>query len=256
VAPQVAPEEKNRNLDLFDLVRICAKRWYIFLPLFLLSTGYAYHAYTSVQPLYYANSVVSIAPPNQRASYSSSPMEVNGLLEAGGPTLITNLAVIAGSDPGFKLKVAGLGGTTNFTVKNFPQPVGVQVPLPLIMIETTTGDLTTATKTIEIASSQIDGVFRDVQKSAGVADSQLARAIVASPPRTAKATPSRTRATAGIFFGGLGVSVIASVIADVFANRVLGNSRVLGRSRLLGKKAPEPLETEEEPQAVSLTTGP
>ena len=208
-------------MDLFDVVRICAKRWYVFLPLFLIGTGYAYHSYTSVKPVYYANSVISIAPSNKRDSFSSEPMDVNGLLEEGGPTFITNLAVIAASDPGFIQKVVAAGGAPNFTVKNFPAPMGVLVPLPLIMIETTQGDLSSAMQTIAIAAGSIDTVFRDVQQSAGVADPQMARAIVVSPARSALAMPSRTRSSAGVFFGGLGLAILASVIADVFATRVL-----------------------------------
>lgn len=207
-------------MDFFDVARICAKRWYVFLPLLLVTAWYTYSSYTSVKPVYYVSSVVSIAPPNQRSSYSAQPAEVNGLLEAGGPTLITNLAVIAGNDSAFIDKVAAAGGQRNFVVKNFPTPFGVQVPLPLIMLETYSGDSYSAIKTIEIAATQIDGLFSDLQRSAGVADSQMAHAIVASAPKSVQAMPSRNRSAAGKFLGGLGIAVLASVVTDGFVTRV------------------------------------
>jgi hypothetical protein len=211
------------KLDIFDVARACARRWYVFLPLLLATTWFAYSSYSSVTPVYYVNAVVSIAPPNQRIAYSAAgeAVPVNGLLEAGGPTLITNLAVIAGSDTAFKEKVTAAGGTPYFIVKNFPTPPGVNIPLPLIMIEATSKDPATAQKTIGIAADLIDPVFTDLQRSAGVSDSQMVRAIKVSPPTTIPAMPSRTRSTVGIFLGGLGLTILASVLTDAFANRLL-----------------------------------
>lgn len=199
-----------------------------------------------MRPLYYANAAVSITASNERPPWSATAnSDVNGLIEAGGPSLITNLAVIAGNDVGFKQKVTALGGQPGFAVKNFPTPPGTQVPLPLIMIEMTSGDQASADKTMQIASTQMDSVVRDVQRSAGVAESQMARAIVVSPAKSVLAMPSRTKASAGLFFGGLGLAVVASVIADFVANRLQRNNT---------RRSPHPHESAESLEGVEFQT--
>ena len=210
-------------MDLFDVVRSCARRWYVFLPILLIASGYAYNSYTSVKPVYYSNTIVSVAPPNQRITYSmaGAPIPVNGLLEAGGATLITNMAVIAFGSPEVRRRVADAGGSWSFTVKNFPGPAGVEspVPLPLMMVESTTPDEDLSKRTVEAAASQIDPVVRDLQRNAGVADEQMVRALIVAPTFVIKAMPSRTKSALGIIFGGLMLAILAAVITDVFATR-------------------------------------
>ena len=210
-------------MDLFDVIRICVRRWYIFLPLLIAASGYAYNLYSSVQPVYYANSVLTIAAPNQKVAYGGAgeSIGVNGLLEVGGPNLITNIAVIScNADPALRGRVVARGGTPNFVIKNFPTATGTQSngPLPLVMVETTQSDLQTAKKTVELAAVEIGPCLQAVQRNAGVPESVLVKAIPVSAPVPIKAFPSRTRGPIGILVGGLLLAVLASVTTDALVN--------------------------------------
>lgn len=213
-------------MDLLDVVRIFFKRWYVGLPILLIAVWFAYTSYASVQPLYYANSVVTIAPPSQRIPYSEAgkPVEVNGLLEVGGPSLLTNMAVIACNDDAVKAKVMEAGGKWGYTVKNFPSPTG-QTPLPLIMVESSQADAATAKNTVELAALQIDPVLQQLQRNVGVPEAQIVRAVVVTPPVPVKAFPSRTRSSLGLFAGGLVLSILAAVVTDLLVTRVAGKMR-------------------------------
>lgn len=210
-------------MDLLDVIRIFFKRWYVSVPLLLIVSWFSYYSYASVQPVYYANSVLTIAPPNQRIAFAEAgkPVEVNGLLEVGGPTLLTNMAVIACNDPAVKAKVVDGGGKWGFTVKNFPTgSTGSSQSLPLIMVETTQGDEVAAQKTVTLAANQVDPVLLELQRNAGVSDGQSVRAIVVSPAKPVRAYPSRTRAALGIFIGGLALSAVLAVVVDIFGARL------------------------------------
>ncbi len=50
-------------MDLFDVARSCFRRWYVLLPLLAITAWYSYSTYSSVQPVYYANTIIGLAPP-------------------------------------------------------------------------------------------------------------------------------------------------------------------------------------------------
>ena len=203
-------------MDLFDVVRACFRRWYVIVPLALVSTWAAYHAYSSVKPVYYSNTVVGLAPPNAQIQYAQPgvPVPRNGLLDAGGPTLIANLAVLGLRDSSVISHVVAGGGSPNFNVIMFPVPPNTP-PVPLITIDTSTSDPDTASKTVSLVAAEADGVLKIVQQQAGVQGDLMVRAISASPPsRPVYGVPSRTRATVSIFLAGILISVVAAVAAD------------------------------------------
>jgi hypothetical protein len=206
-------------VDLFDVVRACARRWYVFLPLLLLTTWFTYTTYSGVKPVYYTQGVVGLSPQNVRNYGQPGPLPVNGLMESGGPSLIANMSLFGFRDPEVVQRGIASGGTPDYQVKMFPGP-GNAPPLPLITIETTQPDSDKAAKTPESVMAQADEVVKNVQRQAGVPDSQLVGTIVVSRPgRPMEGTPSRVRATASVFAGGLGLTILASVIADVLMSR-------------------------------------
>ena len=81
-------------MDLFDVVRSCARRWYVFLPLLLIVAWYSYSVYSSVKPVYYSNTVIGIVPPSTRVDNvpAGVPIPRNGLLDVGGASLIAKMA--------------------------------------------------------------------------------------------------------------------------------------------------------------------
>ena len=206
-------------MDLFDVLRACARRWYIFLPLMLLTSLFAYDSYTSAKPVYYQQAVIGLAPQNVRAGYGPGPNPVNGVLEIGGPSLLANMATFGFQDPAVGEKVVAAGGVWNYKVSMFPGP-GNAPPLPMLLIETTQPNGDTTAKTIDSRLAQSDEVLKNVQRKAGVPESELVGALVLSRPgKPVGGMPSRVRSTASIFIGGLGVSILLSVVADVLLSR-------------------------------------
>lgn len=203
-------------MDLFDVVRSSIRRWYIVLPLMLVTGWFAYDAYSGAKPLYYANAVVGIAPPSLRIDQSApgEPLRRNGLLDIGGAALIANMTAMGLSDPAVEEGVAAAGGK-DYIARIFPTP-GTMPQLPLIMIESNEGNPADTTKTLELVIAQADDTMKALQQQARVPEDQMVGPFVVSPPGTpVEGMPSRTRSTIAVFGAGAALSILLGVLVDV-----------------------------------------
>lgn len=210
-----------------DVVRACVRRWYVLLPILAITAWHAYGFYTSVKPVYYANVVVGITGSNfQQVPYNRDGQGIpqNGLLALGGADLIMNMAVLGFDDPAVRSRVVEGGGKGNFTVRMFPAPpsAAVQAALPLIMIEATEPAAASATKTVDLAATQADAILVQIQQQAGVPDSEMVRAIRASPPKATEGMPSRNRSALLMLALGTGLAILAGVVVDALISKLRG----------------------------------
>jgi hypothetical protein len=207
-------------VDLFDVVRACFRRWSVVLPLLLITGWYAHGVYASVKPLYYTQAVVGLAPSSQvKYTPGGDLVARNGLLEAGGPTFIANMAVLQMREASVVNEVVAAGGSSDYGVKMFPVPA-TAAQLPLITIDAGLPDPNFAKKTVDLAAAQADAALRAVQQQAGVPDDQMVRGFaVSAPSEPVLAMPSRTKSTIVIFAAGAGSAILIAVVLDVVLMR-------------------------------------
>lgn len=228
-------------MDLFDVARSCARRWYVLLPLLLIVGWFSYSVYSAVKPVYYSSAVIGIAPPSVRVDDvpPGVPLPRNGLLDIGGAPLIANMAAVGLREPSAVDRVVAAGGLPTYVSKMFPVPATMQ-QLPLIMVEVTDADPAAVTTTLDLVVAQADVTLRNLQQNARVPDDQMVEPFVVSPPgEPAVGTPSRTRSTIAIFFAGAGLAVLVTVIADLLLTRFGANRR---HPAALGELAAEPTQ--------------
>lgn len=203
-------------MDFLEVIQACRRRWYVVVPLFLITAVTSVVLYVSVKPVYYSNAVLTIVPP-------STPSAVNnGLLQIGGSGVLANMAVIAFQDPSVKSAVRADGGNDDFVVRMFPidfTNANAANQLPLIMIEATEPSPELAKKTAQLAAAQTDRVLRDLQQQAAVPSEAMVKALLITSPEPLRGLPSRKKSTVTIFIVGLCLSVLAGVGADFFAAR-------------------------------------
>ena len=219
-------------MDLFDVVRSCFRRWYVVLPLVLVSAWVAHSTYTNVSRVYYSSAVVGLAPPNSQIAYATAGASVprNGLLEGGGPIFIANLALLGLHDPSVVGAVVAAGGSPSYSARMFQASVNAP-QLPLIFIEATENDPILASKTVEAVVKQTDSVLMGVQQQAGVPDDLMVRALPTSAPGSAvPVMPSRTRSAVAILAAGIGLSVLAGVVVDWLLLRRSGRRKKVVQS--------------------------
>ncbi|WP_206022893.1 hypothetical protein [Rhodococcus zopfii] len=208
-------------MDLFDVARSCFRRWYVLLPLLLITAFYSYNVYSSAKPVYYANAVIGLAPPSVRQDVPTTAGEVrrNGLLDVGGASLLANLTALGLREPSVVDRVVAAGGQSDYVAKAFPTP-SPNPQLPLVFLEQTAADPASVTTTLDLVSAQAEVTLRTIQQQARVPDDQMVAPFVVQPPsEPIAALPSRTRATVGIFAAGFGLSVLCTVLLDVMLTR-------------------------------------
>jgi hypothetical protein len=228
-------------VDLFDVVRSCFRRWYIFLPLLLIVAWFSHSVYSSAKPVYYSQAVIGVAPPSVRVDDVAPglPLPRNGLLDIGGAPLIANMAALGLREPSIVDNVVAAGGLPDYVSKMFPAPANQQ--LPLIVIDATDEDPAAVTKTLEVVIAQAGVSVRTLQQQARVPDDQMVAPFVVSPPSApAAAMPTRTRSTIAIFVAGAGLSVLLTVLADVLLTRRKSRAQQRRQERSDAAAGPDP----------------
>ncbi|HEY7052910.1 MAG TPA: hypothetical protein VH496_12380 [Mycobacterium sp.] len=245
-------------MDLFDVVRSCVRRWYVFVPLLLIAGWFSYSSYTSAQPVYYSSAVIGIAPPSTEINnpLPGVPQPRNGLLDVGGASLIANMAAVGLREPSVVDRVVAAGGLPTYTSKLFPVPA-TSPELPLIMVEVTDADPAAVSKTLRLVVAQAAVTLRSLQQQAQVPDEEMVAPFVVSPPGTPVAgMPSRTRSTISTFVAGAGLAVLLSVLVDVFLTRRKAKRRpATAKADEETKLVSPPGDAEESISAVATTEG-
>ncbi|MEZ5149958.1 hypothetical protein ACWDTG_07110 [Rhodococcus zopfii] len=209
-------------MDLFDVARSCFRRWYVLLPLLAITAWYSYSTYSSVQPVYYANTIIGLAPPSVRQDSPTAGGEIrrNGLLDVGGASLVANLTALGLREPAVVDRVAAAGGSPDYTAKAFPTPPP-NPQLPMVFVEQTSADPAEVTKTLELVAAQAEVTLRTLQQQARVPEDQMVTPFVVTPPGTpVAAMPTRTRSTLAILAAGTGLSIVVTVLVDVLLTRL------------------------------------
>ena len=217
----IARRHRGHAVDLFDVIKSCLRRFYLLLPMLLLVAWYSHSTYSEVKPVYYAQTVIGLAPPSLRIDDTPPgvPRPRNGLLDVGGAQLIANMTALGLMERSVMGRVEAGGGLPDYTAKMFPVPAASPT-LPLVMIEITAAKPADATKTLDLAVQQAAVTVRNLQQQAQVPDDQMVSSFIVSPPSTPGAVmPSRTRATISIFAAGAALAVVLTVLVDVLLSK-------------------------------------
>ncbi|GFG54418.1 hypothetical protein CQY20_00910 [Mycolicibacterium agri] len=231
-------------MDLFDVGRSCLRRWYLLIPMLLVVGWYGYSAYSSVVPVYYANTVIGLAPPNSRVEYVDAgvPLPRNGLLDEGGATLIANMTQIGLQKQSVVDKVVAAGGLPDYYAKMLAVPPGIPQP-PLIQVEITSAKQEAVTRTLELVIEEAEDTLKSLQQQAHVPEDQMVHTLLISPPTApAEVMPSRTKSTLTILIAGSGLAVLVTVLADVLLSHLKSRLQRRRQSKLAAAEMSRPAD--------------
>lgn len=209
-------------MDLFDVGKICARRWYIFVPIIVLTVLASVSTFFLSNPVYSSNAAISIALPSTHFEPAAPGVGVarNGLVDAGGGLLVSNLIVASLNEDSVRAKVVAAGGKDNYTAKMFPTAAGAQ-PIPVVVIQAVEPDPASAFRTVELVTEQAGLVTKQLQQAAGVPVDQMVTSLVVSPPSQPVAGSSgRLKATLGVLLIGVAAAVLITVITHLLSLRM------------------------------------
>ncbi|MGU3432745.1 hypothetical protein ACNHUS_06970 [Actinomycetes bacterium M1A6_2h] len=212
-------------MDLFDVFKISARRWYVVLPILLIAGYYAYQSYSNVKPVYYSSVSIGIVLPSvkevpaQATTETPAIVESNGLADSGGVSLLANFLSIGLKDNSLRSQVAEQGGYTTYQAEVFALPTAGQ--LPIVVVSSTGGSRDRVSTTMELVLAQAEPTLKNLQAGAGVPESRMASAYPLSViPDPIGSLPSRTREAGAIAAAGIVIALVAGVLTDAVIKRI------------------------------------
>ncbi len=198
-------------MDLFDVARSSGRRWYVTIPIALLSLGLAGLAYVAVPTVYQATSVVGFAP---------SPIsggDGNGLINNGGTLMLANLTAAGIASPEIARGIEQATGATDFDAAVVTVPGG---QMPMLNLVASAHDRETAVTAVDQAQQRAETELNRIQASAGIPERSFGVMYqVNAHPDVEELRPNRGKLVAGIVGLGLVISVLAGLLWDVVKTR-------------------------------------
>jgi uncharacterized protein involved in exopolysaccharide biosynthesis len=165
-------------MDFMATLRILVQRWYIVVPLLLLTVGGTVAAFSSAPPEYQTKaSLVVLSPQTEVGIDPNVPKDVNAFLNFGGSQEVAaQVLQVRMSDTKLveRLESEGVGGSWTFEVQGGSGPL-IDV---VVTEETPERALASANRVLDLATSEL----ADLQTEAGSPKPQLIRLSVVSSP--------------------------------------------------------------------------
>lgn len=215
------------------MLRILLRRWYIVVPLLLLSVVGAATVRQGVQPGYTVEAVAIVLPPNQARVQTDAGVEVrpvNPFLNVSGNTLVAARALsVLGTTAGFRDAIGVDGRAAAYTVT-----VPARDPLLTVTVESQDREFA-----LRAADDVLAGLAAELQRQQPLPqpESQLT-ILTLSPPSLVLVDNSPLRAGIVTFVVGLLLTLIITVLVEAGLAR--------SRRRLDRDTAALPAQSEQE----------
>lgn len=195
-------------MDIWTVLKACARRWYVFVPVLALTMGFAYAQMKAAPPAYLATSTATVTGPALvPGQLPGEVIEVNPFETLGGSLTQTTKVLVALMDSTPKRDAfVAEGVTADYEVTQDESVVYFDV----------SGDdpdevVASATRLVELLDVEIAGL----QGRALQAPESRIRAIAVSLPQTAEEDPiAGIRVFAVVGALGLILSVAAALVTD------------------------------------------
>lgn len=198
-------------MDLFDVAQACRRRWYVTVPLALLTLAMAGLAYYAVPVVYRASAVVGLAP---------SPLtggEGNGIINNGGTIMLANLTAAGIDSASVAQDIKDSSGATDFAAAVVAVPGG---QMPMLNLVASARDRDTAVSAVTIAQQRAQDELDRIQANAGISERAYGVIYqVSGTPNVEELRPGRKKLVAGIVGLGVIVSVLAGLLWDLRKSR-------------------------------------
>lgn len=235
-------------MDIWTVLKACARRWYVFVPVLALALGFAYSQMKSAPPAYLATSTATLTGPALvPGDQPGEVIEVNPFETIGGSLTQTTKVLVALMDSVSKRDAfVAEGVTADYEVTQDEAVVYFDVagqdPDEVVA---------SATRLVELLDVEMAGL----QGRALEAPESRIRAVAVSLPDTAQEDPvAGIRVFAVIAALGLILSVAAALVTDAVLQ---GRRRRASRTGDAGRTgAARPTSAHPAPAGAEPTSGP
>lgn len=201
-------------MDLLGVLRACVRRWYVFLPIVVLTAWLGRDQYRQAQPEYTSAATVVIAPSTEllynRGRQTETGIVITSPFNGGeGPRVLAGLLARALNTSTVRDQLLPAGGAAVTAARN------VEEDPTLVTIQVVAATAEAETTALEAVRQGADGVLAQIQYDAGTPEGQLYVAVSGGPvDPPLVAYPDRVRGVVAIGLAGLLLAVVLSVVAQ------------------------------------------
>lgn len=235
-------------MDLLGVLRACLRRWYVFLPIIVLTAWLGRDQYRQAEPQYTSTATVVIAPSAElvynRGRQAESGLVVTSPFNGGeGPRVLAGLTVRALNTGTVRQQLLPDGGAALSASRD------VQQDATVVNIQVVAADAETGVAAVQAVLAGVNDVVARVQYDAGAPEGQLYNAVPGGPvDPPLVAYPDRVRGVVAIALAGVLLSVVLSVLAQsLMAGRRRKDQRALKAEVSRAPRQPVVRETAGEP---------
>ena len=195
-------------MDVLSVLRACARRWYIFLLIAGVGSGYGVLQYERALPIYTMTTQLVVLNSSGQSSRSPSDRVGSNPYAAQLPVAAAALAGTATSD-GALLSVRALGFSATFAASAEQQG-------SIISVIAKDSQAKTLPKELAAFLTEAKDQFRQLQLRAGASSDQLLQVQeLGSPDSPSASYPRRSRTLGGIVLGSGILAGLFSLTVDV-----------------------------------------
>jgi hypothetical protein len=223
-------------VDSLDVIKVCLRRWYIFLPLLLLAAGAGIGLSKQVKPTYRATGSYAFLYPNTEAiTATSDPRNRNPLVTQGNTALLGE-AVQANLSSEIVENALG-GNNRGYAPDGTPTQAHYTVTLPLqsasYVVQTWAETQQEAADVVKAVLQAAPKAAKDVQTAAAAPDNSHFTAFVTAATQTEELPP---QSPAKLLLTVLAIGAVAGAALSLLVDRLFP-------SRPKGQPSPRPRPT-------------
>lgn len=221
-------------MDFWDVTKLIFRRWYVAVPLLLISAAATVYTATVVKPDYSLTSYLVLLPPTETAAPANgqatpTAAQNNPWIQLGLSSL-GQAAVYATQDQTFLDELAAQGHSPNFSI-------AVGYPNPGVTVEVVAGSPQQAQESTELILERYRENVRSLQTSRGVADRDMINITQLDKGVNLKQTGGKVK-RAILAVAGLGLLLSAGVTIGVDAELRRRGRKSLARRLAMAADAP------------------
>jgi hypothetical protein len=236
-------------MDLFGILGACLRRWYVTVPLLLVTAGFAAQSYRTVEPVYSGTVSLVVLPSLKQANGAQTESEDtsgrNPYSGQGGARFAVAVLARNVNSPAFRSRL-GLAPTSTELVQ---AETGSQQPIIQIDAQSSTPEAVYSL--LDRASEQAGVVLNEFQAEAGApADTRYRIAPGVPAGGVVDVTPSRLRVSGAIAVVGFGLAAALATVLDIVLMQRRKRQDAAGRDSLREQEAAQVPQAVETPQTT------
>jgi capsular polysaccharide biosynthesis protein len=203
---------RGRRVDFWDLTKLLVRRWYVAVPLLLLTAVSAVGLAATIKPDYVADSYITMVPPTTAQSNTQAVTRTNPWLNVGLTTLGA-AAIYSTQDANVVERMVSQGYSDNFTL-------ALDGNSPIIKMEVTATNRDQAKATVDELAQLLSQSVRELQAQYQTPQDQLITMNRLDRGDNIKSSTTKLkRAVIAIVGAGLLMSIAFTAIFDAILQR-------------------------------------